>query len=101
MFRRARLRIVAVIILVGGGSALLGAGALPAAAAGGQACAGMADLGTLGGLRSQGSALNDRGEVTGTADLATGDSHAFVWSGGQMIDLATPRWHGELWLVGE
>jgi len=46
------------------------------------------DLGTLGGLYSQGSGINDSGQVTG-ASSTTGDSafHAFLYSGGIMTDL--------------
>ena len=48
----------------------------------------MHSLGTLGGLWSEGYAINDLGQVTGTAytenDSAT---HAFLWAGGRMKDL--------------
>jgi probable HAF family extracellular repeat protein len=48
------------------------------------------DLGTLGGDRSWGSAINNRGHVTGssTVDGAPG-VHAFVYADGAMIDLGT------------
>jgi probable HAF family extracellular repeat protein len=48
----------------------------------------MKDLGTLGGSYSAGSAINDKGEVTGTASLA-GDTeyHAFLYIDGTMHDL--------------
>ena len=52
----------------------------------------MADLGTLGGDRSVGIAINERGEITGASDTATpppfptpppyGSEHAFLYSGG-------------------
>jgi probable HAF family extracellular repeat protein len=48
----------------------------------------MHKLGTLGGLWSQGYAINDADQITGTAytngDLAT---HAFLWTHGAMKDL--------------
>lgn len=47
------------------------------------------DLGTLGGTSSVGCGLNSRGEVVGFSAIATGQSHAFRWSDGQMIDLGT------------
>jgi probable HAF family extracellular repeat protein len=49
----------------------------------------MTDLGTLGGDYSSGNAINARGQVTGTADLAGNVHHAFLYSGGQMTDLGT------------
>jgi probable HAF family extracellular repeat protein len=33
--------------------------------------------------------LNDAGQVTGSADTASGSSHAFLWSGSTMRDLGT------------
>ncbi|AWG45842.1 MULTISPECIES: PEP-CTERM sorting domain-containing protein [unclassified Massilia] len=47
------------------------------------------DLGTLGGTRSFGYALNDRGMVTGDASPASGAGHAFVYAKGTMRDLGT------------
>jgi probable HAF family extracellular repeat protein len=62
----------------------------------------MIDLGTLGGTTSsvgerlvlgtysdQADAFNDRGEVAGTSETASGDEHAFLWRGGRMMDLGT------------
>jgi len=49
----------------------------------------MQDLGTLGGYSSQANAINNTGQVVGTADLADGSHHAFLWSGGSMRDLGT------------
>ena len=50
----------------------------------------MQDLGTLGGTYSVGFAINDSGQVTGTADTADGAAdHAFLWDGTTMQDLGT------------
>lgn len=40
----------------------------------------MYDLGTLGGRRGQGLAINDSGQITGFANLSNNASHAFLWS---------------------
>ncbi len=50
---------------------------------------GMTDLGTLGGKFSQSLAINDLGEVVGTA-LTASDSrwHSFIYSHGGMTDLS-------------
>src|SRR5512147_1130570 len=49
----------------------------------------IADLGTLGGTESFPHAINDRGQVVGSARLA-GDAitHAFLYTKGAMADLA-------------
>ncbi len=56
----------------------------------------MRDLGTLGGAprfegdtasRSYANAINESGQVTGTALTANGDHHAFLWDGATMQDL--------------
>jgi probable HAF family extracellular repeat protein len=49
-------------------------------------------LGTLGGPSSSATQVNERGEVTGVADLASQqggaqNAHAFLWSSGTMLDL--------------
>jgi len=51
---------------------------------------GLIDVGTLGGVFSVASALNDRGQVVGRSTL-TGDetNHAFLWERGQIRDLGT------------
>jgi probable HAF family extracellular repeat protein len=41
---------------------------------------GMVDLGTLGGSSSTASAINDRGDVAGTSETASGEQHAFLWT---------------------
>jgi probable HAF family extracellular repeat protein len=48
-------------------------------------------LGTLGGSFSQASAINEKGEVTGSSDNGPVSSfvHAFLYTNGQMIDLGT------------
>lgn len=50
------------------------------------------DLGTLGGLVSRASAVNDLGEVVGWSHDAGGVVRAFLWSSalGQMTDLGGP-----------
>jgi probable HAF family extracellular repeat protein len=56
---------------------------------------GMVDLGTLGGERSYGHALNDSGQVVGNSEVPAGEyeyfiSHAFSWTqAGGMVDLGT------------
>jgi len=54
----------------------------------------MADLGTLGGNRSEGHAINDSGQVAGSSLTSLGVTHAFRYSGvpgngGGMVDLGT------------
>ena len=61
------------------------------------------DLGTLGGLNSRGEAINDSGQVTGTAQTADGSSHVFLYSGGSMHDLGHGVGEGinnRGWVVG-
>jgi probable HAF family extracellular repeat protein len=47
----------------------------------------MVELGTLGGCCSQGTDINASGQVVGTSETASGESHAFFWQDGEMIDL--------------
>lgn len=48
------------------------------------------DLGSLGGANSTAAAINDAGQVAGTAQLASGEARAFVWdAAGGMRDLGT------------
>lgn len=48
------------------------------------------DLGVLpGGTYSIGYGINDNGQVTGVADTAAGEPHAFLWERGAMTDLGS------------
>ena len=50
----------------------------------------MLDLGTLGGISSEGRDINRSGQVTGVSTLAgETSSHAFLWDGSTMKDLGT------------
>ena len=49
------------------------------------------DLGTLGGESSYASALNDRGEIVGSSQVADGSWHGFHWRAGKMTDLGELR----------
>ena len=56
------------------------------------------DLGTLGGKASEATAINERGQIVGSADTSAKDrdgysvSHAFRWQSSRMHDLGTlPR----------
>ena len=49
----------------------------------------MQKLPTLGGLWSQGYAINALGQATGLGYLANGSAHAFLYTGGKMTDLGT------------
>ncbi|MDD2336419.1 MAG: DUF3466 family protein [Geobacteraceae bacterium] len=46
-----------------------------------------ATIGTLGGQTSTGNAINESGAIVGYSTLADGVEHAFLYSGGTMIDL--------------
>jgi probable HAF family extracellular repeat protein len=45
------------------------------------------DLGTLGGAASQANAINSMGQVAGSAQVASGSYHPFLYTGGVMTDL--------------
>jgi len=50
------------------------------------------NLGTFAGLTSSGSAINASGQVTGSSGITTTGiavSHAFLYTGGVMLDLGT------------
>lgn len=49
----------------------------------------MIDLGTFGGVFSAATAINNNGEVTGSAATASGAVHAFLYRLGTLIDLGT------------
>jgi probable HAF family extracellular repeat protein len=49
----------------------------------------MQDLGTLGGSYSSATDINDSGQVVGWSTTTSGQSHAFLYSDGQMQDLGT------------
>jgi probable HAF family extracellular repeat protein len=46
-------------------------------------------MGTLGGSWSQAYAINNKGQVTGLAYTKNGSAHAFITSGGKLVDLGT------------
>lgn len=47
------------------------------------------DLGSLGGMNSDGRDINNEGEVTGASENSVGFYYAFVYSGGKMKSLGT------------
>jgi len=51
--------------------------------------ASLVDLGTLGGDYSSPMSINALGQVVGDAALSNGNSHAFLWHNGVMLDLNT------------
>ena len=50
----------------------------------------MRDLGTLGGQSSRATAINDAGQVTGSATTAAGDTRSFMW-GGEVMTAGSPN----------
>jgi probable HAF family extracellular repeat protein len=49
----------------------------------------MTSLGTLGGNYSEAYEINDADQIVGESKTAGGQFHAFLYSGGSMIDLGT------------
>jgi probable HAF family extracellular repeat protein len=47
------------------------------------------DLGTLGGMVSQATGINQPGVVSGLATTSGGGTHAALWDDGQIVDLGT------------
>lgn len=47
------------------------------------------DLGTLGGPGADVVGINDRGQILGISETASGGFHPFLWQNGRMIDLTT------------
>jgi probable HAF family extracellular repeat protein len=47
------------------------------------------DLGTLGGAKASAAGINEDGDIVGFSDLASGQSHAFLYKDGVMHDLGT------------
>src|SRR5438128_10677206 len=48
----------------------------------------VSDLGTLGGSQSLAWDINDSGQIVGESTTADGETHAFLYTGGTMTDLA-------------
>lgn len=48
------------------------------------------DLGTLGGIWSGASDLNDQGNVIGISSVSSSAQHGFIWDSDVMYDLGTP-----------
>jgi probable HAF family extracellular repeat protein len=51
--------------------------------------AGLKDIGTLGGTYSEGTGINNRGEIAGISTVANGATHLFLYTQGHMHDLGT------------
>jgi probable HAF family extracellular repeat protein len=49
----------------------------------------MSDLGTFGSSYSQGTSVNDHGQIVGWSGYAQNANHAFLYSGTSMLDLGT------------
>src|SRR5262245_8651405 len=58
------------------------------------------DLGTFGGATSTTLAVNNNGQVVGSADTSQGKRHAYLWENGVLTDLGTlgfPTAQSEAW----
>jgi 6-phosphogluconolactonase len=51
--------------------------------------AGLKDIGTLGGTYSEGTSINNQGEIAGISTVANGATHLFLYAQGHMHDLGT------------
>ena len=51
--------------------------------------AGLADIGTLGGTYSEGTSINNPGEIAGISTVTNGATHLFLYTQGHMHDLGT------------
>jgi probable HAF family extracellular repeat protein len=51
--------------------------------------AGLTDIGTLGGTYSDGTSINNRGEIAGVSTVSNGATHLFLYTQGHMHDLGT------------
>ena len=47
------------------------------------------DVGSLGGINSGATALNDNGQIVGSSETSAGLNHAFLYENGSMFDLGT------------
>ena len=84
--QRPRARIATIALLL----ALVGTSAAPAGAGGAAATTyTIAEIGTLGGARSQAWGLNAAGQVVGWAETAAGQQRAYLWADGRLTDLGT------------
>jgi probable HAF family extracellular repeat protein len=52
------------------------------------------DLGTFGGNGSDALGINNSGQVTGWANVGSGERHAFLWQDGILTDLGVPTGYG-------
>jgi len=79
---------IAVAVLVGLAAPEFGGQTIPAGTSA-TPTYNIIDLGTLGGGSSVALGVNDMGQVVGSADIAGGLRHAYLWANGVMIDLGT------------